>query len=293
MDMTQLLSFTTIAKYNSVTKAAEQLHVSQPAMSAMLKKFEAEVGVALFERTANRILLNAAGEIALMYAESILRNVEQMKADVRQTADTKHLAVAFCDPGIQWYCVPAFSAACPDIVIQPFLYQDGDEVKLLKRRMYDVVVSPAAICCADIVTKPFLEDRVYISAASDSPEGQADSISLRQLRGQPFLISNIGGYFLKTIERIISQENPKVTLIKNDWMITQQLIRTTNIAATSSTMAVATKLRDDGAHRVLVPVSDRELHITYYINYLKEHRQPVRAFVGWAAQRREEQQRET
>ena len=50
MDITQLQYFKVIAETGSLTKAAETLHVSQPAMSAMLKKFEEELNVELFDR---------------------------------------------------------------------------------------------------------------------------------------------------------------------------------------------------------------------------------------------------
>lgn len=58
MDITKLQYFKIIAEYGSLTKAAKTLHISQPAMSAMLKKFEEELDVELFERSANRIHLN-------------------------------------------------------------------------------------------------------------------------------------------------------------------------------------------------------------------------------------------
>lgn len=87
MDITQLEYFKVIAETGSLTKAAGQLHITQPAMSAMLKKFEEELNVELFDRSPNRIYLNHAGEIALVHVNSILRNVEQMKADLRSAAE--------------------------------------------------------------------------------------------------------------------------------------------------------------------------------------------------------------
>ena len=58
MDITTLEYFKIIAESGSLTKAAQQLHITQPAMSAMLKKLEEELGVELFDRSPNRIYLN-------------------------------------------------------------------------------------------------------------------------------------------------------------------------------------------------------------------------------------------
>ncbi len=110
MDITILKYFKIIAESGSLTKAAQQLNITQPAMSAMLKKLEEELGVELFDRSPNRIYLNKTGEIALIHVNAILRNVEQLKADVLSAArQNQILSIAFCDPGVRWFSVPRFS----------------------------------------------------------------------------------------------------------------------------------------------------------------------------------------
>lgn len=285
MDMTQLAYFTTIARYNSLTKAAATLHVTQPAMSAMLKKFEEELGVQLFDRTANRIQINAAGETALVYAERILRDAEQMKAAVQaQAARCMSLRVAFCDPGIQWYCVPAFSAAVSDMTLVPYMYGNDDAAALLTSREFDVVISPGSLSAPEVYSVPFLPDQVYLSVPKTSRYATMKSISLRDLDPGLMLFSTMGGYFLQQQEALIRRENPGVTLIKNDWIITQQLIRTTDWLATSSTMALLLHVRNDGEHRTLIPVSDAEQKTTYYINCLEKQREKAAPFLRWAEQ---------
>ena len=142
MDITALEYFRVIAGMGSLTKAAERLHVTQPAMSAMLKKLEDELGVQLFDRTPNRIYLNETGEIALVHVNNILRNVEQMKSDLLSAARRSlNISIAFCDPGVRWYSVPRFSVAHPEVQVSDDLYEGGDTVKLLEERVYDLVVT--------------------------------------------------------------------------------------------------------------------------------------------------------
>ena len=50
MDFLQLFYFKTVAETNHITKAAKQLHISQPALSQMIKKLEKELSVSLFQR---------------------------------------------------------------------------------------------------------------------------------------------------------------------------------------------------------------------------------------------------
>lgn len=280
MDSNQLQYFKIIAETGSLTRAAELLHISQPAMSAMLKKFEEELHVELFDRTSNRIYLNKTGEIALVHVNTILRNIEQMKADILSVAKQNlTLSIAFCDPGARWFCIPRFSVAYPEINIKDELYEGPDAPSLLTERTYDLIVTPSKISMGGIQSLPFLQDRVFLSVPADSRLTEYESISLSDIPAQPLLYPQVGGYFLTQFERIIEEKNLPITLVKNEPNITQHLIRTTNFLATISTLSM--ELRNDGSHRTLIPLSDPELNITYYVSFLKSNKEKIKPFLEW------------
>lgn len=66
-----LLYFYTVAREGSITRACEQLHVTQPAISAQLQKLERSVGEKLFEKSGRNLVLTEAGRVAYEYAEEI------------------------------------------------------------------------------------------------------------------------------------------------------------------------------------------------------------------------------
>lgn len=137
MDITQFKYFKIIAETESLTKAAEILHISQPAMSVMLKKFEEELNAELFDRTPNKIKLNSVGEAALVHINNILRDIEHMKADIAGLSQKSlSLSIAFCDPGLHWFCVPRFSLAYPNVKTDDELYEKADIAKQLLNRTY-------------------------------------------------------------------------------------------------------------------------------------------------------------
>lgn len=72
MELYQLRSFATVAKMGHLTRAAEKLHLSQPAVSAQIKALEEELELALFERTPSGMVLTSAGARLLADAESVL-----------------------------------------------------------------------------------------------------------------------------------------------------------------------------------------------------------------------------
>lgn len=280
MDTAQFESFKIIAETGSLTKAAEILHVSQPAMSAMLKKFEEELHVELFDRSPNRIRLNPTGEIALIHINTILRGIDQMKTDLLSAAQQSlTLSIAFCDPGVRWFCVPRFSLAHPEIQVRDELYEGDDAARLLTDRVYDLMVTPAPVKGSHIQSLPFLPDQVYLSVSKDSNLLGQETISLRDIPAQPLLYPQIGGYFLTQMEKLIEENHLPITLVKNSYNITQHMIRTTNFLATISSLSM--DLRNDGSHRARIPISDPELNVLYYASYLKSNRDKVKKFLSW------------
>ena len=78
MDLNHLRSFVTIAKFGHLTRAAEALHLSQPALSGHVKALEEELGVTLFERTSSGMTVTPAGQRLLVEAEEIIGAVQHL-----------------------------------------------------------------------------------------------------------------------------------------------------------------------------------------------------------------------
>ncbi len=87
MELYQLRSFAAVAEAGHLTRAAEQLHVSQPAVSAQIKALEDELGVALFERVSSGMVLTAAGRRLLPEARKVMSAAQTLRSRARGLAD--------------------------------------------------------------------------------------------------------------------------------------------------------------------------------------------------------------
>ncbi|MBL0927716.1 MAG: LysR family transcriptional regulator [Phycisphaerales bacterium] len=94
MELTTLRQVRAIAQHGHVTRAAHALGISQPALSAMLKKLEADLGLELFHRTGRGVELTEAGRVFLRHAEDALRASEQARRAVRALAGLEGGSIA-------------------------------------------------------------------------------------------------------------------------------------------------------------------------------------------------------
>lgn len=95
MDIRHLQYFLEVARWKSFTKAGEELHITQPTISKMIKNIEEELGVELFDRSGRRVELTDAGEVILAQAKHIVTAFENLSSelDVLRSLKKGHIRI--------------------------------------------------------------------------------------------------------------------------------------------------------------------------------------------------------
>lgn len=124
MELQQLKYFKTVAEMEKISDAARALFISPPALSTSISRLEKELGISLFDRTNNRIILNQQGQILLRYVNQVFSTLDGAKTELRQSMmlQGKHASVA-CVASTQWVDMitsfsqehPGFSLLCTSI----------------------------------------------------------------------------------------------------------------------------------------------------------------------------------
>lgn len=270
MELNQLIQFKTIAECETMTQAAEKLHISQPALSTMLKKLEEELGVFLFDRKKNKVSLNVAGKLALTHANEILSKVDKMKTDLSQfSRKDKIFTIGFCDPGSLWYCTPRFSMIHPDIELKTNLYEESEN---------DVLISSKKINYPSINSESFIEEQLLLSVPHTSSLAGLSQISLREEKLPPMVLFFVAGSFFQK-QKPFYKEIELKTKMTSDYFVFNQMIHNTETA--TITTRLVQHYRNDGVGRVLIPIVDPETFIHYHVSYMKRNKTRLDAFLAW------------
>lgn len=120
MELKEALYIYTVAKYKNITRAAEELHVSQPSLSKYISQYEYSLGLPLFTRIKNHLSLTYAGEVYTETAQKILslnRQLDKRIRDIRNLSEGKIVigTPAAIGSYVLPHVLPVFQARFPDI----------------------------------------------------------------------------------------------------------------------------------------------------------------------------------
>lgn len=209
MELTQLRYFRTLAHTRHMTRAADALGVTQPALSAMLKKLESEVGTALVVRNSRGVELTEAGRVFLAHADEALRAADQATTSVREllglergsirlgggaTAITYLLppvvsAVRRAYPGLRFYIREAGSSAVAQSVL-------SGELDL------GIVTLPLATATgSELERVPMVSDELRLILPPKHRLNGKETFRWKELDGEAFVAFEAGSAVRDLIDR--------------------------------------------------------------------------------------------
>lgn len=121
MDTRHLQYILTIARKENMTKAAEELYISQSSLSQYLAKLEQELGVPLFERTRNRMLLTPSGKLYVEAAQKVLSIEKHLYENIRSMNNKSHITLGLTSQlclKMLTAIVPGFKEEFPDATLE-------------------------------------------------------------------------------------------------------------------------------------------------------------------------------
>lgn len=221
MNFNHLAIFLAVAETGNLTRAAEKLHISQPAVSKQLRELEKSLGMALFHRLSTGVRLTEGGEVLLDYARQIFAletDATRALNELRQLARGQLFIGASTTMGV--YLLPEicaqFRAAFLGIEVHLEIGNTQDIQKWLLNNELDLGLSEGFIASPEIGAEVLGEDEIIGIAAPNHKLFKEKALSLLQLLGEPILWRERGSGTRAMVENALREKGfsspPRVSL---------------------------------------------------------------------------------
>ncbi len=191
MELDQLRYFLKIAEHGNFTRAAEDLKISQPALSRSIQKLEEELEQPMFERQTRKLVLTEAGDLLQSRAKQILTLIEDTKAEITDDGQTGRIRVAAI-PTIAPYFLPrvlqTFGKAYPKATV--IVQEDTTDnlIRALTDGAVDVAILSLPIEAQYLEIEELFEEELLLLMSVDHPLTAKKQIRLTDIESLPFVL---------------------------------------------------------------------------------------------------------
>lgn len=209
LNLHQLWVFRAVARHLSFSRAAEELALSQPAVSMHVKQLEGHLGLDLFEKVGRRVFLTDAGRHLHEYSDRIFALIDeavQCMEDLKGVGRGSLRVAADTTAGV--YVVPnylgVFRRAYPGVNISLEVTNRTNLTRRLLLNEVDLAVMGQVPPEEDLVAEPFLANELVVIAAPSHRLAARGKIPVEDLGDEVFLVREVGSGTRATTERFLA-----------------------------------------------------------------------------------------
>lgn len=211
----QLKLLEAVARNSSFTRASEELHLTQPAVSTQIKQLESEVGIPLFEHLGKKIFLTAAGREMYAFSRTIAQQftdihtvLEEMKGIQRGNLD---IAVTSTAKYFAPYLLAAFCKQHARITVNLNVTNRETILRQLADNIPDMAIMGNPPAGMSLVANSFMSNPLVVIAPPDHPLTHSGRIPLHRLLQESFIVREKGSGTRNAIERFLEQRGQTMT----------------------------------------------------------------------------------
>jgi len=286
-DTRHLLAFAALARLGSFTQAAQELFLTQSAVSHAIKALEEEAGCRLFERAGRRVTLTQAGEQLLRHVERILAEMKAARTGLEELSRWGHgrLRVGASTTACQ-YILPTvlreFKQSFPKCVISIDPGDHAQQTELLLNNRVDLalMLEPAGI--KELVFVPLFMDEMRFLVAPTHAWAQAGRVLRETMENETLILYNQTSYTFRLVKDYFRSEGlPLANFLELGSMEAIKELVKIGLGVGVLAPWVAKQELEAGA-LVSLPLGKRKLRRRWGVGYLRSRRLSLgeETFVG-------------
>ena len=212
----QMRLFSAVARHLNYTRAAEEVYLTQPAVSIQVKRLENHVGEPLFETVGKQLYLTQAGEILYHGCQDILDRISQLEQQFQLLAGDISGLLKISAVTTAKYFLPAylgeFLHTYPQVIPQLKVTNRASVLERMGENRDDLyIVGLLPNERKNLITHPFRKDQLVVFAHPSHPLAKEKNIPMAQLRHERILARELGSGIRESMEQHFLQHEIEVT----------------------------------------------------------------------------------
>ena len=270
----QIQTFIEVAREYSVSKAAERLFVTQPAVSMQIKQLEDSFGLALIEPLGRNIRLTHAGEEFLIHAMGAMGQLKDLEANMAAHVGNKKGRIELALVSTAKYFVPMllvrFGKLLPDIEIKMRIDNRENILGMLSRNEVDLVIMGRAPGAFECEATPFATNPQGFICAPDHPLSRRKRVAFKWLNDYSFVVREHGAATRATMERLFAQHELSINVVME--MPSNEAIKQAVMAGMGMSFLSLRTVRHELAagHLALVDITGMPIVGNWYVTHMKQ-----------------------
>lgn len=276
MELEQLRQLVAFAEQGTLSRAAEELHISQPSLSRTMQALEEELQAALFIRQKNRIVLNEVGQVAVEYARQVLAATEEMVRRVQLAQRTgRSVALGSCAPVPIQDLRPLLQELYDGVAVESELNRSDDAlVDGLRQGRYQIVVThEPPPQDEELFCFPYREEHLSLLVPVNHPLARLTAIRAADLAHQNLLLYSEIGFWTEVCREKLPQAH---FLFMNEWDAFGELV---GLGAFPSFVTDAFAPGQPIENKVVIPIEDEDFQAVYYFLCLEKDREKFQELI--------------
>lgn len=279
MNLNQLRVFHAIARYGSVSEAARQLHISQPAVSKQLAELESSVGAPLVDRLPRGVRLTQIGHCLQEHAERLFEIERTAEAELEELLGNQKAKLSLgASTTIGSYLVPSLFATLrrmhPEVELALHIGNTKTIHEMVRHDQVDLGLTEGLMPEDDLISTDFSEDEVIAVTAPTDALLHHKPITLEKLLTQPILVREPGSGTREVLESALAARGYSMRLameLGSNEAVKNAVVHRLGIAFLSR-LALDLELRS--GRLVQIPLEDFSLRRKLHLIELR-HRVPT------------------
>ncbi|WP_042460618.1 LysR family transcriptional regulator [Neobacillus dielmonensis] len=231
MELRQLQLFAEVAKHKSITKAAEAVHISQPALSKSIMAIEEELGITLIIRTNRTSEVTDAGKVVLEYAQKMSGLMDEMKTTLNDMTNLERGQINIGLPpfiGSLFFprVMAKFHHTFPNIKLNITEYGGARVVKSVEEGEFELGVAVLPIDEKEFDVYPIVEEEMKLLVYKDHPFANREVVDIRDLKDEEFIFYH-EEFALHQIMRnhfIAAGFEPRILFESSQWDLMTEMV---------------------------------------------------------------------